>query len=501
MQPYLELVLDKDRTVAHATPEDTSRFGALLGRRLDDLVSPRHRAGQQALSEAVARADETWRGLFAVLRHQGGDQLARVMLARSESGYRVLILMLEDSDEVRQLVAQAERATAVMRDSDEGIAFFDQDHRLLSHNPRFLEIMRFRSAHGVALSSETLIGRPVSGLLEDPCFRKLHECLARERPRERTYDETLAVGDRVLRVRTAPTMVAGSGYVGCSLIVRDLTVERQLASAQADAAREAGKAQVANAVLHNIGNVLNSVNVALDVTKKRAKKLDTEGLRRAARLLETPNLPGEKIGRLADYLGKLADRANADKASLVDEFGALESHIDHMKHVVAAQQSNQRSSVSHAEVGLRQLLCEAASLSGLDKDERLELRVEASGSELLRLDRHRVLEVLVNLLTNARDAVAESAPAVVTLRGEVDADGFARIEVVDNGVGIEADVLVRVFAHGYTTKPTGHGFGLHDAANAATEMGGGLTGHSEGPGKGARFTLRLPVTFPLEACA
>jgi signal transduction histidine kinase len=72
-------------------------------------------------------------------------------------------------------------------------------------------------------------------------------------------------------------------------------------------------------------------------------------------------------------------------------------------------------------------------------------------------------------------------------------DNRLRISVADNGVGIAAEDLTRVFAHGFTTRPDGHGFGLHSGALATREMGGALLVHSEGLGKGATFTLELPA--------
>jgi signal transduction histidine kinase len=65
--------------------------------------------------------------------------------------------------------------------------------------------------------------------------------------------------------------------------------------------------------------------------------------------------------------------------------------------------------------------------------------------------------------------------------------------VIDNGEGIAAENLTRIFAHGFTTKKDGHGFGLHSCVLAAREMGGSLLAASDGPGRGAAFTLVLPL--------
>ena len=70
------------------------------------------------------------------------------------------------------------------------------------------------------------------------------------------------------------------------------------------------------------------------------------------------------------------------------------------------------------------------------------------------------------------------------------------IGVRDNGVGIPAENLQRIFSFGFTTKRDGHGFGLHSSAVAAQEMDGSLLAHSDGRGNGAEFVLELPVVKP-----
>jgi len=114
---------------------------------------------------------------------------------------------------------------------------------------------------------------------------------------------------------------------------------------------------------------------------------------------------------------------------------------------------------------------------------------------LLMLDKHRVLLILVNLIGNARYAMQRVADRrhELTLRAAVGPDGRLRVVVRDTGEGIAPAHLTRIFAHGFTTKNDGHGFGLHSCVLAAQEMGGTLTAHSDGPGRGAEFTLELPL--------
>jgi C4-dicarboxylate-specific signal transduction histidine kinase len=117
---------------------------------------------------------------------------------------------------------------------------------------------------------------------------------------------------------------------------------------------------------------------------------------------------------------------------------------------------------------------------------------EATGP--ITVDKHKALQILVNLLQNAKNACAE-APVeekLVTVITVARGADFVKILVVDNGVGIAPENLTRMFAHGFTTRKDGHGFGLHSGALAAREMGGSLTAWSAGPGRGATFTLELP---------
>ncbi len=113
---------------------------------------------------------------------------------------------------------------------------------------------------------------------------------------------------------------------------------------------------------------------------------------------------------------------------------------------------------------------------------------------MVGLDKHRVLQILVNLLNNARDAVKSNSSIEhnVSIFGNLD-NTELKLAVVDNGVGIEADNLDKIFNFGFTTKEDNHGYGLHTSANAATEMNGSLTVHSNGVGTGAKFTLTIPV--------
>jgi signal transduction histidine kinase len=119
----------------------------------------------------------------------------------------------------------------------------------------------------------------------------------------------------------------------------------------------------------------------------------------------------------------------------------------------------------------------------------------AAGTPPVCVDRHKVLQILINLLRNAKHAMEDikDHERNMVIRIAPKGDHHVQISIKDNGIGISAENMKKVFNHGFTTKREGHGFGLHSGANAAKEMGGSLSAHSDGVGRGAEFTLVLPA--------
>jgi signal transduction histidine kinase len=291
---------------------------------------------------------------------------------------------------------------------------------------------------------------------------------------------------------------------------RQMEVEReQLHQKLLESSRQAGMAEIATGVLHNVGNVLNSVNVSATVLSEKLKAADASGIAQAADLLrqrlDSP-LAGDELGRqLPDFLSALAGCMEDDQKSLVQEVAGLARGIDHIKAIVQSQQSFAKTSVLLAPATPADLLDQAAAMNLLSLERHgIELVKDYGETPLpaFHLDKHRVLQVLVNLISNARNAIKDlggepaGARRIILRAAAIEREGnsFVRFEVQDTGVGIPQENLTRIFRHGFTTRATGHGFGLHSAANAATEMQGALTVHSDGPGRGAAFTLELPAT-------
>lgn len=273
--------------------------------------------------------------------------------------------------------------------------------------------------------------------------------------------------------------------------------------------RQAGMAEVATNVLHNVGNVLNSVNVSAGLVSNQMRVSKAQALGKVVELMNEHAADlgnflthDEKGKMLPDYLGKLAVALAAEQRSMVEELAQLTKKIEHIKDVVATQQSYAGASRMVEPTQVRDLVEDALRMNA-DALQRHEVTVIKNFAEVpvLPLDRHRVLQILVNLISNAKqamDSVTEHAHRITLCIEMVDgADGRQlRLSVADEGEGIPAENLTRIFTHGFTTRKDGHGFGLHSCVLAAQEMGGRLTAHSLGVGQGATFTLEIPINTP-----
>jgi signal transduction histidine kinase len=285
--------------------------------------------------------------------------------------------------------------------------------------------------------------------------------------------------------------------------------EQQAAQRQLlENARQAGMAEIATNVLHNVGNVLNSVNVSAELISTRVRDSESAGLARAVKLLDDhaaglgAYLTSDPRGKLLPgYLRQLAQALAEERQGVLDELAALTKSVKHIKEIVATQQSYAGASSVVEEIQIRDLIEDALRIdTGGLADHQVQVVKEFADVPTLMLDKHRVLLILVNLVSNARHAMkgAPRAGHRITMRVRVVQDQTLQVSVIDNGEGIAPENLTRIFAHGFTTKKDGHGFGLHSCVLAAREMGGTLGAHSDGPGTGATFTLELPLHAPTD---
>ena len=296
-------------------------------------------------------------------------------------------------------------------------------------------------------------------------------------------------------------------------IARDITKRKnaeakleQMHKQLADASRLAGMAEIANNVLHNVGNVLNSVNISAGMIGAKLRDSKDQGLARVVQLLNEHNTDlgdffshDAKGKALPGYLNKLVAALAAEKDSIAIELESLTKSIDHIKDIVATQQSYSGATSLIEAVQIEELLEDAVRINAAAMArQRITIIKEYAPVPALLLDKHRVLQILTNLVGNAWQAMegAPDRPHQITLCTQIcgpATEPRLRIRIEDNGQGIAPENLAKLFTHGFTTRKEGHGFGLHSCALAAKEMQGTLTAHSSGTDQGAAFTLELPV--------
>ena len=290
----------------------------------------------------------------------------------------------------------------------------------------------------------------------------------------------------------------------CMQRKRAIQTERDLQAATQllETSRQAGMAEVATSILHNVGNVLNSVNVSSGLILDKIQKSKLTGLTRSVALMEAhkSDLPGffekdSKGRQLLGYLAKLDVILAHEQKEILQEVHTLLGNILHINEIIAVQQDYARVSAVQETLNIEDLLEDALRLNSgaLDRNSIILVR-EYSEMKPVLVDKHKVLQILVNLISNAKHAFDESGgnEKQITLR-IINANDRVKISVIDNGIGIPTENLIRIFNHGFTTKKTGHGFGLHSGALTAKELGGALTAFSEGTGRGSQFTLELPI--------
>lgn len=286
-------------------------------------------------------------------------------------------------------------------------------------------------------------------------------------------------------------------------ITRQTMIEQELKKVQSElveASRRAGMSEVITGVLHNVGNVLNSINVSAAVAMENISSSHFELLGRTIKLIESQ---GENVGtflgedprgrKIPSLLSRLGEQIHGAQESAKSSLRRLMEQVGIIRATVEAQQSMAKPREVLEESSPSDLVERAVSMFRIDFDLRgVKLTVDAERSTRLLIDKQSTLQILVNLIRNGIEAMADNEGV-----RQLEIKAYTRgdkvhFEVADNGCGIPQEHLVKIFQYGFTTKETGHGFGLHTSAISAQAMGGTLQATSDGPGTGARFCLTLP---------
>lgn len=272
------------------------------------------------------------------------------------------------------------------------------------------------------------------------------------------------------------------------------------------AAREAGKAEVASSVLHNVGNVMNSLNVSVQLLTNLLAQTPTDRLERVCEILNEQSnveefLSQDPRGRLLPKtLEQLAGRLSQDRQKELEELEYILRQVDHIKHIIKKQQFLAKSQSSVTEEIRVEALVDDALQMNFQIIQKSGVQIERDFDNLpsVTTDKHRVLQILINLVANAIQATQQKGKDGTVTVSARQLDDNLHIKVADNGVGISSEHLDRIFQFGFTTKQDGNGFGLHSSAIEARVVGGELSATSDGKDKGAEFTLQLPVQHSSE---
>ncbi|MCC9658693.1 two-component system sensor histidine kinase NtrB [Rhodopirellula halodulae] len=273
-----------------------------------------------------------------------------------------------------------------------------------------------------------------------------------------------------------------------------------------DVSRQAGMAEIATGVLHNVGNILNSVNVSVSVIRNQCSKSALGHLQKVTDLIAehestfadfvSSDQRGKKI---PSYVQRVTQALGDERQTIDEELVDLTKNIEHIREIVTMQQSMARTGNCNQRLELDTMIEDAlaANKASLMNHQIRVIKELDDDAAVIETDKHRLLQILINLIKNAKDSMVEHGvdSPQITIRSRCEDEQLV-LSVIDNGMGISRESLQQIFQHGYTTKDDGHGFGLHSSANAAGELGGRLEAFSDGIGTGARFDVTLPLNPP-----
>jgi PAS domain S-box-containing protein len=374
-------------------------------------------------------------------------------------------------------------------------------------NPKFIRVTGYTLAEVLGKNPRVLKSNETSS----EAYRKMWQTITAGKEWHGEFHNHKKNGELYWESASISPVRDLAGHITHYLAVKEDITERKRAQAEleqihkqlVDVSRRSGMAEIATNVLHNVGNVLNSVNVSANCLAGNLRQSKVASLPRVAALLQEHEtdlaafLSADPRGsQFPGYLAQLATHLVGEQAAALKELADLQKNIEHIKEIVAMQQSYATFGGVKEIINVLDLVEDSLRINeGALSNHGVEVIREFEPVPPLNVEKHKLLQILVNLLSNAKHACQDSQHADRRLTVRVaHRDGRVKIAVIDNGIGIPLENLTRIFNHGFTTRKSGHGFGLHSGALATMEMGGSLTVHSDGPGQGATFTLDLPLS-------
>lgn len=407
---------------------------------------------------------------------------------------------------VEQSTLREEKISAILTAAADGIVVIDDFGNIELCNRAVKEMLGYQDSELISKNIASFVG--IFNTQEKKFLPITFEDLVKKRVKLREFAALCKNGSIVpLELTIARSTIHDINlYV---LVLHDITERKRsqeelvlLNKQLVEAARKAGMAEVAIGVLHNIGNVLNSVNITSQTLMQRSRNSKVPSLLKLSDLLLEQKdhldqfIKNDPRGQLLpQYLQQFAKYWNEEQNHIDKELDSLNAKILHIKHIVIMQQTLSKSTGIIETVNVNQLIEDALSLHS-DTMEKHEVEVVREFLDFppINIDKNKIMQILVNLIKNAFESVIESnkAEKKIILRTKMIDDFHIQIEIADNGTGIEQENLTNIFSYGFSTKKIGHGYGLHTSAVAAQQEGGSLKAYSSGRNQGATFVLVLP---------
>ena len=424
------------------------------------------------------------------------------------------IEMVEDVTYLRRAEALLKESEEKYRKQFEGAmdAIFIVDCEtgiLIDSNPAALKLVEREKSEIIGQNQRILYPPDVIDGDSSTIFEELVKNSLNEEDEKVLETKVVTKAGKIKHVAIKASVIEISGKKVLQGIFRDITKnkqkEKELQQTQEElleASRRAGMAEVATDVLHNVGNVLNSVNVITTLIKETLSNSEVPNLKKVTDMIEGQLGALDKFFQddpkgkhIPTYLKETVQLLTYEQEDVKSKLKTLVEDINHVKTIISMQQEYTKVFGVEVTIPIDQLIEDAIRMNEASlRRHKIRLVKECTNLGEAIIDKHRVIQILVNLINNAKYALAESTvfDKVLTIRSYKLDDNHLRIEVTDNGIGISKENLTKIFQHGFTTRKDGHGFGLHSGALAAKELNGSLTVQSEGLGHGATFILQLP---------
>ncbi len=233
------LILNESLQILEVASEFCKEFvcqpETIIGQRLENLFSPKDRQGKFAFYDRFSRNLEGFLDITIAISINKIDYMTRLRMAKQGDHWLASIekILADQPDLFSELYLKTQRWASVVRNSSEGIAIIDRQGRLVEFNSNFFKIMQFSSVHGVLLNEEAIINKNIFNLLEHECVEELQAYfeIAKTKKKSKLRQE-IQYQQYCLKLELTPIHLPAEGFTGCSLVVKDITAQRQLESAQ-----------------------------------------------------------------------------------------------------------------------------------------------------------------------------------------------------------------------------------------------------------------------------